>query len=362
MSGILDKKSRIIDFVITNNGRSQIEDGDIRYRYATVSDKSILYIKDFEKSKISKSDISDSEFFYIPIEANTKLNDEINPEFDLSKAFSYSINNILDSRETLNSVNFDSSVDNILATQTLNSNLKNLKLITTKNSLNTDEPITFKNNGYLSDIDFKSNVNKYKTIKQYTVHKENIPVLALDKRFSHKKNFKIMIPKDITGTDLYDIDQFKNIDQLDDFNTTGYLFSSYLKKSSLLSDSVLSREKEIVITIKDLESDVSIYKKVYELENTSEDNSFIVEIHEPSFSKNNIEKLSIVKIGSFYDKDSFVTKKVYLVGKVINTRNNTEDLDTLFSFNDGKINLKNKSTFAISAYYSFLTLFTMIIE
>ena len=34
MSGILDKKSRIIDFVITENGRSQIEDGDIRYKFA----------------------------------------------------------------------------------------------------------------------------------------------------------------------------------------------------------------------------------------------------------------------------------------------------------------------------------------
>ena len=51
MSGILDRKSRIIDYSLTENGRSQIQTGDIRFVYATASDKSILYEKDFEKSK-----------------------------------------------------------------------------------------------------------------------------------------------------------------------------------------------------------------------------------------------------------------------------------------------------------------------
>ena len=52
MSGILDKKSRIIDFTITENGRSQIESGDIRYKFASLSDSSIIYTKDqLSKSK-----------------------------------------------------------------------------------------------------------------------------------------------------------------------------------------------------------------------------------------------------------------------------------------------------------------------
>ena len=54
MSGILDKKSRIFDFVITKNGRAQLEDNDIRYKYATFSDRSIVYTKDFEASSIKK--------------------------------------------------------------------------------------------------------------------------------------------------------------------------------------------------------------------------------------------------------------------------------------------------------------------
>ena len=55
MSGILDKKSRIIDFVITRNGKEQIENGDIRFKFATLSDKSIIYTKNHELSKIKKS-------------------------------------------------------------------------------------------------------------------------------------------------------------------------------------------------------------------------------------------------------------------------------------------------------------------
>ena len=83
MAGILNKKSRIIDFVITENGRSQIEDGDIRYKFATFSDNSIIYTKDQELSKTNKSNISSAENNYIPLEALHKGNSTLNPEFDL---------------------------------------------------------------------------------------------------------------------------------------------------------------------------------------------------------------------------------------------------------------------------------------
>ena len=78
MSGILNKKERIIDFKITENGRSQMQNGDIRYRYASLSDKSILYTKDHDVSLNNKADISNAEFNYLPLEARTKVLDEIN--------------------------------------------------------------------------------------------------------------------------------------------------------------------------------------------------------------------------------------------------------------------------------------------
>lgn len=363
MSGILDKKQRIIDFVITNNGRSQIEDGDIRYKFATFSDRSILYTKNHELSKTNKSNISDSEFHYLPLEASTKVNDEINPEFDLGKFFSYTNSNILNSQEVANSTNFSTSVDTLLTSQSLGSSLKSMQILTTRNQINSNTAISFIDNGEVNnEIDFNNRVNTYKTISSYSVNKENLPVIALDKRFSHKRNFKVLIPKDISGRNLYDLDEFQNIDKLDDFNSTGYLFTSYSTSRRQEDNIVKTREKEILEIVKSLESDTNIHKKVYELKDNTDENTFIFELHEARLETNDLEKLSFVKIGNFYDRESSSTKKVYLIGKIINTRENSDDLNTLFNFNDGKVNLKSKSAFTLSAYYSFVTLFTLVIE
>jgi hypothetical protein len=363
MSGILDKKSRIIDFIITENGRSQIEDGDIRYKFATFSDKSIIYTKNHEISSNNKSEISNSEFDYIPLEVTTKNESTLNPEFDLGKFFSYTRSNILDSNEVKNSINFNNSVDSFLSNDSLSNKLNNLKLITTKSKLNHNSEITFKNNGYDSNtFDFEKKANKYKTIDSYKQDVRNMPVLALDKRFSNKLNYKILIPKDISGDNLYDRNHFKNINLLNDFNTSGFVYSSYSSKSSSQNTSVQSRKKEILEIIRTIEADTGIHKKVYEIENNSEDNTFIFEMHEAKIEENTLEKLAFVKLGSFFDNESSSLKTVYLIGKIVNSREDSKDLDTLFDFNNGKINLKNKSNFAISAFYSFVTMFTLIVE
>ena len=363
MSGILNKKQRILDFIITNNGRSQIEDGDIRYKFATFSDQSILYTKDHEASKVNKSNISNSEFNYLPLEATSKVNDMINPEFDLGKLFSYTNSNILNSQEVKNSINFNASVDTLLSTQSLGAKLSSMKLITTKNLINDSKPIEFIDNGLLSaDVNFQNNTNRYKTISSYEVSKQSLPVIALDKRFTHKRNFKILIPKDISGNDLYDAAMFQNIDKLDEFNTTGYVYNSYNTSRQSQTNNIMSREKEILEVVKSIENDRDLHKRVYELKNNSDENTFIFELYEARITTNDLEKLSFIKIGDFYDKDSASTKKVYLIGKIINTRDNSDDLETLFNFNDGEINLTSKTTFLLSAFYSFVTLFTLVIE
>ena len=144
MSGILNKKSRIIDFVITENGRSQIQNGDIRYKYATISDKSIIYTKDHDLSKLKKSDVSKAEIDYIPLETNTKVNDLINPEFDIKEYF-LNNNNVI-SRNTKN-ISFDDKVEEYFTNFSLGQNLKNLKYLTTKSFVNNSVDIKFIDKG-----------------------------------------------------------------------------------------------------------------------------------------------------------------------------------------------------------------------
>lgn len=368
MAGILDKKSRILDYVITDNGRSQLENNDIRYKYATLSDKSIVYTKDFSLSALKKSDITDSEIHYIPLEITTKGNTEINPEFDLRKYF-FGNNIVLDISEiNQNTTTRDASISNYLTDYSLSSHMKNLKYLRTKRTLNNNKSLTFFSNSTINkDIDFNNDVLRYTTIKNIISNKEKKPVVALDRRFSHKNNFKFLPPITISGENLYEKENFKKIDDLNEDNVTGFLFPSYKMTQK---EENLSREKEILNILSHLENNKEVHKKEFILENASEDESLLFELHEVieeknnlgNFTKLNLEKLHFVKIGDFYDKKNVSTKKVYLIGKFFNTRENSSDLDVLFSFNNGDINLESNNTFVFSAYFSFICLFTLVIE
>jgi len=357
MAGILDKKSRILDFVITENGRSQMQSGDIRYKYATLSDKSIVYTEDHEKSRINKNNISNAEFDYIPIEVSTKVNDLLNPEFDIKSYFLNENSELLNINQSLS---FDDKVSEYLENFSLGEKLKNLKYLTTKSFINRDTTINFIDNGFLNNNITFNNVIEYDTIKEKELSSSNKRSIALDKRFSHKTNFMLMPPTNTQGVELYSRSQFKNIEDLDEENSTGFLLTSY---KSLETTDIFERNEEILSIIKSLESNSQIHKKVYEIEKVSDFNGLIFEMHEKDNEKQSYQKLHFIKIGNFYDKTKYKMKKVYLVGKIINTKNNSEELDVLFNFNNGQVNLNNNNnTFALSAYFSFLCMFTIVIE
>lgn len=356
MSGILNKKSRIIDFVITENGRSQIQNGDIRYKYATISDKSIIYTKDHDLSKLKKSDVSKAEIDYIPLETNTKVNDLINPEFDIKEYF-LNNNNVI-SRNTKN-ISFDDKVEEYFTNFSLGQNLKNLKYLTTKSFVNNSVDIKFIDNGFLNNTLNFNNVNTYDTVRETKLNKEDLKTIALDKRFSHKKNFMLMPPINNDGIEIYERENFKNIDDLDEENSVGFLLTSY---KSLDTSNFQSREEEILSLVRSLNNNQNIQKKVYEVEKISDFNGLLFEMHEKDDNSETLQKLHFIKIGKFYDKSTLTVKKVYLVGKIINTRDDASDLDVLFNFNNGQVNLEGNNTFALSAYFSFICMFTIVIE
>ena len=45
MAGILDKKTRFIDFVVTQEGKRQIASGELKAEYASVTDMHAFYKK-----------------------------------------------------------------------------------------------------------------------------------------------------------------------------------------------------------------------------------------------------------------------------------------------------------------------------
>src|SRR6056300_2044672 len=134
MAGILDKKERIFDFVITDNGRSQIQNNDIRYRYASLSDFSTVYTKKEIESQTfgNRNDISDVDHSNIFLEATTKSNNNLNYELNLSDFVSFSDSSLDSSLRT----GADFTDANISQGLSLGESILNLKLLTTKNELN----------------------------------------------------------------------------------------------------------------------------------------------------------------------------------------------------------------------------------
>ena len=103
MAGVLDKKTRIIDYIMTREGRAQFGDSsDLRFVYATVSDRGVEYLskqsvdkltyKDAGKYFVTGSDvISDSERVYLGFEASSISTDRLNPEYNMIGNVSYPV-------------------------------------------------------------------------------------------------------------------------------------------------------------------------------------------------------------------------------------------------------------------------------
>lgn len=366
MAGIIDRKSRIIDYSLTENGRSQIQSGDIRFVYASVSDKSILYEKDFEKSLINTEDISCTKN-YIPFEVDTKTISSINKEFDLDSTFTVTEGNLLNSIKKQNAGNsnitFDDATNIFLEGNCIGTSLKNLKLISEKTIL-TSSGLSFASTSSLkNDFDFKNKefISRYPTVKSLKARSKDMISIALDKRLENKTNFMKLVPEDIEGNKLYEESYFER----DEEDYKDVCIESIYKANNFNLDyeNILNRNDLILSAIKSIDKDSNINKREYRIKRSSESDSFIFNLYETNEDLDLIEKLSIIDLGRVFNNISGESKKVYLAGKIINTKNSTSDLEKIYKFNEGEI-LKNSNNtnFAISAYYSFVCLFTIVLE
>ena len=86
MSGILDKKQRLIDFMLTSDGYRQIENGDLRFIYASLTDKDAIYDRRQNEFNVADLDIMPFSF-----EANSNFFDKINTEIDLKKTANFEL-------------------------------------------------------------------------------------------------------------------------------------------------------------------------------------------------------------------------------------------------------------------------------
>lgn len=366
MAGIIDRKSRIIDYSLTENGRSQIQSGDIRFVYASISDRSILYEKDFEKSMLFSEEIVYSDN-YLPFEVDTKTFGLINKEFDLENTFTVTNGNLLNTVKSENSaysnITFDNASSIFLEKNCVGSNLKNLKLISQKTFLNSSG-LSFVSKGTLvNNFDFKNKnfILNYPTIKSVKPSYKDFVTIALDKRFENKNNFMKLIPEDADGNKLYEKSDF----EFDKSSYKDVSIESIYKtiNTNLDYENIENRSDLILKAIDFIENNVDIQKREYLIRESSEKDSFVFNMYETDEELDYLEKLAIIDLGRFFDERIGNSKKIYLAGKIINTKKDSSDLEKIYSFSEGEIIKNNSNTnFAVSAYYSFVCLFTIVLE
>jgi len=217
MAGILDSKTRIMDVIITNEGRRQMTSGRLRAEFISFTDSQAFY----EKSLASGSTDATSRIYF---EATSKLQDSIVLEADDSgnlMQFDFSPKHTLigdqlftvtDRSPDLSNYQFllhntgssFASVGSMLVTASIN-NFKNQMMIGTRNGVESDLP----GDGFTLDkqsISFK--IRNYSPFKDGAWHEkiniDAIEPIFIDKRLSHLPNFKFLSPITSDGDQLGD--------------------------------------------------------------------------------------------------------------------------------------------------------------
>ena len=339
MAGILNKKSRLIDYKLTEHGRKQIASGDISFKYYNFSDSSIVY-----HEKLNTIDkISDSEYYYLPFEATTDPGFYVNPEYSLSDALSYEDTN--DSFFEVSDMHnvFQTTIENIIDKKYLTTKKRKSNLIFENINEFVFENITIKENYDFVDETF---IRKYPTVSSLVENVNNLIPVRYDKRFKDTLKYKMMAPLNKKGESL-----IRNTSQ--DYN---YKVNCLYKSLTLNADFSAENSKDRLVTkiINSIQKNKKHFHYLkYDLspKNAKENDSFMFEMHELIDSEN-FTKIPFVKVGSFFDFEKNRYLDVYLIGKFIKKK-----------IEDEVYNVENNTTKInnIDEYY-FINMFTLVVE
>jgi len=339
MAGFLEKNKRLIDYKLTEFGRDKLSEGSLSLKYYTFSDASIVYSEDLDSTLDFKVSSLKS---YLPFEVDVNTTNIINPEFTLSSMLSFDDldRNILFSNKDQNS--------------TLSDHLIGLKLLDNKSLIeslgNREISFSYELNPNREEFDFKNNSSTYATIKFPRVDLNNVDYISKDKRFLQKTRNKYLPPKNSfkeLKIEDQDPESFKPIEFLfKSFNTKSKI-PEFLDRNDFISDliNILSKEK-----------DVFKLEYVLDEEKMSNEDTYLFELHKIKSNQDDntdkLQKISFIDLGEFYDKKEYSFKRVYLAGKIFLTRSLKDEIDPE----------NRRKRFSINNDYSFVNMFTMVVE
>ena len=196
--GILDSKTRIIDLILTNEGKRQLVNGEMVAEYISFSDSSISY--------------NDEDLEKLILESNNLPQDEITPESDVNEL----LRKIVTSNfKIINSKVYDINLNPLSGSELSNyfdevsksslENFKKLQIIKSYDSFDQFENLSSNiTSSYFSitkdDINQFDNTNK----PNFNLNINTMPSIFLDPDASKSKNYLYLPPVDENNNQLFD--------------------------------------------------------------------------------------------------------------------------------------------------------------
>ena len=293
MAGILDTKKRIMDTIVTQEGRRQLSSGNFKIKYASFTDGNVFYEEDL---LLGTTDAT----LRIPFETVNKFQDNIVFETDDSgNLMSFKGNGIeltdegsiaiydetLSDPSSIRSIvtgsdKFSSSVDEI--TNASFDSFNDQNFISTKSYNNPN--IKFKINQEESELNYTLNSGLSNEI---TLDKtlDTLPSFVHDKKLSNVLNFKFLPP--INHNDKSNNGEFKDLNE-----------GHFLTDSEVL-DMITNKEK------------ISC-----SIEGGSRESNILLQVFEENLENLSVKKLDTIDFGTIKNKDDEFSRIIF-VGKVL---------------------------------------------
>ena len=320
MSGILDNKTRIIDFFVTKEGRRQASSGQMKFKFASFTDRHTFYAA----SGSQESDVAENASNRIFFEAGNRYQDTIVPELEAGQSMvPFKTKNFQFSGATVATGSVTKGFQTSLNTLTgsIPKDAENILTGIVENFsdqrlLGTYEEFTDSTAFVVTPTSGTYSVSYYTQLRKSTLNPanpliengqaivEDLPSLFADDRFSQFSNFKYMPPVNVALPNTSITEPMGNYPNLNE--------------APILSLNEL--EKRLV----------GLQSQQFQFVETSRDNNLLGQIFE--FSNNKIEKLSIIDFGEFVDNDpASPGKRVFFVGKIVKDSNGSENFLNIFT-------------------------------
>lgn len=344
MSGLLDNKSRIIDAILTYEGRRQMAENTFVVKYASFSDSHVVYLRDDEEGHYDPTKRIYLESFNTPYDQiifeaddagnlipfrqhnsmgfnssmgvstgssfwTSFVNGKIKSKLQLLSTSSNVTGSFLE--QTVFGSNFASQIQGILTSSF--DNFKQLRVIGSADSLFEDQNFALSTN----EIEFKI-FNNSETLQMMSPTSANtIDTLFNDEKLRNVINFRYLPP---IKKSSFNIDKTN----LQEIKSNNLLLGDYPAWGPIES-----------LNYPDLKNELKNYEnssKTITFDPTSRDNQIVAQFFE--ITENEAKKLDVIDYGKISDNSTnskAFTHHVFFIGKVISDDTGSDCFVHLFT-------------------------------